>query len=170
MIILLIINKFLFRETQEAKQELEKGREDLAQMMERLRADQAMEAEEKARLEEEINAKAEEVAEIQNAVKSNFLPFLPKLLLFFLIKVYAKQSCQIVLLSYKTGSENLSTDVIFCFDFHFCRAGFMTFLTLNRRWAPLMIQITSRCYFLVFPECFHFIFSTKILNIFLGSK
>merc|ERR1711935_493760 len=36
------------RETQEAKQELEKGREDLAQMMERLRADQAMEAEEKA--------------------------------------------------------------------------------------------------------------------------
>merc|ERR1740129_2100951 len=48
------------RETQEAKQELEKGREDLAQMMERLRADQAMEAEEKARLEEEINAKAEE--------------------------------------------------------------------------------------------------------------
>merc|ERR1711935_1225264 len=50
------------RETQEAKQELEKGREDLAQMMERLRADQAMEAEEKARLEEEINAKAEEVA------------------------------------------------------------------------------------------------------------
>merc|ERR1712021_77367 len=58
------------RETQEAKQELEKGREDLAQMMERLRADQAMEAEEKARLEEEINAKAEEVAEIQNAVQN----------------------------------------------------------------------------------------------------
>merc|ERR1711956_105985 len=55
---------------QEAKQELEKGREDLAQMMERLRADQAMEAEEKARLEEEINAKAEEVAEIQNAVQN----------------------------------------------------------------------------------------------------
>ena len=74
--ILIIIN-FLFRETQEAKQELEKGREDLAQMMERLRADQAMEAEEKARLEEEINAKAEEVAEIQNAVKSKFLSFLP---------------------------------------------------------------------------------------------
>ena len=71
--ILLIIINFLFRETQEAKQELEKGREDLAQMMERLRADQAMEAEEKARLEEEINAKAEEVAEIQNAVKSKFL-------------------------------------------------------------------------------------------------
>ena len=70
--ILLIIINFLFRETQEAKQELEKGREDLAQMMERLRADQAMEAEEKARLEEEINAKAEEVAEIQNAVKSKF--------------------------------------------------------------------------------------------------
>ena len=45
-------------------------------MMERLRADQAMEAEEKARLEEEINAKAEEVAEIQNAVKSKFLSFL----------------------------------------------------------------------------------------------
>jgi len=39
-------------------------------MMERLRADQAMEAEEKARLEEEINAKAEEVAEIQNAVQN----------------------------------------------------------------------------------------------------
>jgi len=58
------------RETQEAKQELEKGREDLAQMMERLRADQAMEAEEKARLEEEINMKAEEVAEIQNAVQN----------------------------------------------------------------------------------------------------
>ena len=76
--ILLIIINFLFRETQEAKQELEKGREDLAQMMERLRADQAMEAEEKARLEEEINAKAEEVAEIQNAVKSKFLSFLPK--------------------------------------------------------------------------------------------
>ena len=75
LIILLIIIKFLFRETQEAKQELEKGREDLAQMMERLRADQAMEAEEKARLEEEINAKAEEVAEIQNAVKSKFLSF-----------------------------------------------------------------------------------------------
>ena len=73
--ILLIIINFLFRETQEAKQELEKGREDLAQMMERLRADQAMEAEEKARLEEEINAKAEEVAEIQNAVKSKFLSF-----------------------------------------------------------------------------------------------
>ena len=36
-----------------------------------------MEAEEKARLEEEINAKAEEVAEIQNAVKSKFLSFLP---------------------------------------------------------------------------------------------
>ena len=68
----------MFRETQEAKQELEKGREDLAQMMERLRADQAMEAEEKARLEEEINAKAEEVAEIQNAVKSKFSSFLPK--------------------------------------------------------------------------------------------
>ena len=67
----------MFRETQEAKQELEKGREDLAQMMERLRADQAMEAEEKARLEEEINAKAEEVAEIQNAVKSKFLSLLP---------------------------------------------------------------------------------------------
>ena len=70
--ILIIIN-FLFRETQEAKQELEKGREDLAQMMERLRADQAMEAEEKARLEEEINAKAEEVAEIQNAVNQLFI-------------------------------------------------------------------------------------------------
>ena len=76
--ILLIIINFLFRETQEAKQELEKGREDLAQMMERLRADQAMEAEEKARLEEEINAKAEEVAEIQNAVNSKFLSFIPK--------------------------------------------------------------------------------------------
>ena len=31
-----------------------------------------MEAEEKARLEEEINAKAEEVAEIQNAVRFKF--------------------------------------------------------------------------------------------------
>ena len=35
-----------------------------------------MEAEEKARLEEEINAKAEEVAEIQNAVNSKFLSFI----------------------------------------------------------------------------------------------
>ena len=34
-----------------------------------------MEAEEKARLEEEINAKAEEVAEIQNAVNELFIPF-----------------------------------------------------------------------------------------------
>ena len=48
-------------------------------MMERLRADQAMEAEEKARLEEEINAKAEEVAEIQNAVNSKFLSFFTKI-------------------------------------------------------------------------------------------
>ena len=86
LIILLIIIKFLFRETQEAKQELEKGREDLAQMMERLRADQAMEAEEKARLEEEINAKAEEVAEIQNAVKSKFLSLLP----FWVVNCYQK--------------------------------------------------------------------------------
>jgi hypothetical protein len=48
-------------------------------MMERLRADQAMEAEEKARLEEEINAKAEEVAEIQNAVNSKFFVIYTKI-------------------------------------------------------------------------------------------
>merc|ERR1712228_1008892 len=60
----------LLRDTQAAKDELEKGREELQEMMERLRESKDMEAEERQRLEDEIRTKHEEVTEIQNAVQN----------------------------------------------------------------------------------------------------
>ena len=62
----------VFRDTQAAKDELEKGREELQDMMERLRESKDMEAEERQRLEDEIRSKHEEVTVIQNQVPSNF--------------------------------------------------------------------------------------------------
>lgn len=56
------------RDTQMAKDELEKGKEELQEMMERLRESKSMEAEERQRLEEEIRAKQEEVTAIHNQV------------------------------------------------------------------------------------------------------
>ena len=61
----------VFRDTQAAKDELEKGREELQDMMERLRESKDMEAEERQRLEDEIRSKHEEVTVIQNQVPSN---------------------------------------------------------------------------------------------------
>ena len=62
----------IFRDTQAAKDELEKGREELQDMMERLRESKDMEAEERQRLEDEIRSKHEEVQVIQNQVPNNF--------------------------------------------------------------------------------------------------
>ena len=66
----------VFRDTQAAKDELEKGREELQDMMERLRESKDMEAEERQRLEDEIRSKHEEVQVIQNQVPHNFFKLL----------------------------------------------------------------------------------------------
>ena len=58
------------RETQEAKDELERGQRELQAMMEQLRDSKSMEEEERLRLEEEIQAKQDEVAAINEAVRN----------------------------------------------------------------------------------------------------
>ena len=88
------------RETQEAKDELERGQRELQAMMEQLRDSKSMEEEERLRLEEEIQAKQDEVAAINEAVRNKskitlfavmFLDFLC-FNVFFLL--FSTGSCQ----------------------------------------------------------------------------
>jgi len=60
----------LLKDTQAAKDDLENGRQELQEMMAQLAESKSMEAEERQRLEEEIQVKHDEVTLIQNQVQS----------------------------------------------------------------------------------------------------